>query len=115
MYLDHEFRQGGLEANDYYWAVIFVQALSTPKKPEFREIFHSVSKRSDFKGSIHLLTAGVAVGQFDTVVEVLAANLPRLQKYVRDSQRLATDEGRQVHTVTYFAPAWQQQPDDGRF
>lgn len=115
MYVDHEFRQSGLTASDYYWAVIFVQALGTPKKPEFRDVFHSVSKRNDFKGSIHLLTAGVAVGQFDTVVEVLAAKLPHLQKYVRDSQALANEKGRQVHTVTYFAPAWKQQPDDGVF
>jgi hypothetical protein len=114
-YVDREFDKEGLDAGDYFWAVIFVQALGTPKKPEFRDIFLDVSRRSDFKGSIHLLTAGVAVGQFDTVIEVLAANLSRLQKYVRDSQMLAQEKHREVHTVTYFAPRWTQQPPNGEF
>jgi hypothetical protein len=108
IFIDREFDEKGLEdGDDYYWAVIFVQALGTPKKPEFRDIFLKVAQRSDFKGGIHLLTAGVAIGQFDTVVEVLAGNFSRLQKYVRDSQMHAIEEGRQVHTVTYFAPRWQ--------
>jgi hypothetical protein len=108
IFIDSEFDEKGLgDGDDYYWAVIFVQALGTPKKPEFREIFRKVAQRGDFKGGIHLLTAGVAIGQFDTVVEVLAGSFRRLQEYVRESQMHANDEGRDVHTVTYFAPRWQ--------
>lgn len=53
------------------------------------------------------------VGQFDTVVEVLAANLSHLQRYVRSAQEIANDAGRNVHTVTYFSQRWFQTPESG--
>ncbi len=108
-FIDREFDERGLEdSDDYWWAVIFVQTLGTPTKPEIRNIFHQVSQGSEFKGGIHLLTAAVAVGQFDTVIEVLAGNLGRLQKYVRVAQSLAKEAGWDVHTVTYFSQHWQR-------
>ena len=97
----------------YYWAVIFIEALTTTKTPEPRDIFQKVALRPEFKGGIHLLTAGVVVGQFDTVVEVLAANLSHLQKYVRAAQESANDADRDVHTITYFARRWSQTPESG--
>jgi hypothetical protein len=115
VYVDQGFNPDGLHADDYYWAVIFVQALGTPKKGEFRDSFHDVALRPEFKGGIHLLTAAIAVGQFDTVVEILAANLTKLQDYVRDAQKLSNERGREVHTVTYFALRWIQRPLNGAF
>jgi hypothetical protein len=115
IYVDREFNEKGLEVGDYYWAVIFVQALATAKKPEPRDIFHEVASLPKFKGGIHLLTAGVVVGQFDTVIEVLAANLSRLKEYVRAAQQRANEAEREVHTVTYFAQNWLQRPVDGAF
>jgi hypothetical protein len=115
VFVDRSFTEEGLHADDYHWAVIFVQALGTPEDPEFRDIFHEVASRIDFQGGIHLLTAAIAVGQFDTVVEVLAANLSCLQRYVRAAQERSNELGREVHTVTYFAENWQQRPKDGSF
>lgn len=113
IYVDREFSSKGLHDDDYFWAVIFAQALSTPAKPEIRKVFRDVSQYERFRGGIHLLTAGVAVGQFDTMVEVLAANLPSLQEYVREAQGAAREKGREVHTVTYVAPRWAQRPEAG--
>lgn len=115
IYLDREFSFEGLETGDYYWAVIFIQALGTPTKLEVRDIFYDTSSQPQLQGGIHLLTAAVAVGGFDTVVEVLASNLLQLQAYVRDSQKLCSDNGQEIHTVTYFALQWQQKPSIAAF
>lgn len=111
MYVDGEFSKSELHDDDYYWAIIFIEALTAKTKPEPRDIFYEVAFRPEFKGGIHLLTAGVVVGQFDTVVEILAANLGHLQKYVRAAQESASQVGRDVHTVTYFAQRWSQTPE----
>lgn len=110
-YVDQHFSSKDLNAGDYFWAVIFVQALGTPpEKIEIRDTFHYVASRPKFHGGIHLLTAAVAVGRFDTVVEILAANLSLLQHYIRDAQKLSNERGQDVHTVTYFALRWEQKP-----
>lgn len=113
IYVDRKFSKSELHAGDYYWAIIFIEALTTKKTPEPCDVFHEVALRPEFSGSIHLLTAGVVVGQFDTVVEVLAANLSHLQRYVRSAQETANDAGRNVHTVTYFSQRWFQTPESG--
>lgn len=115
IYVDREFSQSELQDGDYYWAIIFIEALTTEKTPEPRDIFYDAALLPEFKGGIHLLTAGVVVGQFDTVVEVLAANLSHLQKYVRAAQEMANDHSRGVHTVTYFARRWSQIPENAAF
>jgi hypothetical protein len=108
MYVDQEFDAKPVRADDYFWAVIFVQALGTPGHPEPVEIFHDTA--SEYLGGIHVLTAAVAVGRFDSVVEVLAGSLLQLQLYVRRAQELCQENGQQVHTVTYFASEWRQRP-----
>jgi hypothetical protein len=115
IYVDREFSFEGLRTGDYYWAVIFIQALGTPTKLELRDMFYEAASKPEFQGGIHLLTAAVAVGRFDTVAEVLAANLLQLQAYVRGAQQLCSDEGQEVHTVTYFALRWQQRPSIAAF
>lgn len=114
-YIDQDFTSAGLAAGDYFWAVIFVQALGTPGKPELQHLFHTVAQRPTFKGNIHLLTAAVAVGQFDAVVEILAAKILNLQEFVREAQKLSSERSQHVHTVTYFAAQWDERPHGGRF
>lgn len=114
-YIDQDFTSTGLTVGDYFWAVIFVQALETPGKPELQHLFHTVAKRPKFRGNIHLLTAAVAVGQFDAVVEILAARIVSLRDFVRDAQKLCSDRSQQVHTVTYFAAQWEEKSRGGRF
>ncbi len=114
-YIDQAFSVEGLDTGDYYWAVIFVQALGTPTKVEVRDLFSETASEPDLQGGIHLLTAAVVVGRFDTVVEVLAANLLKLQAYVRSAQKRCSDDGQEVHTVTYFALQWDQMPSIASF
>lgn len=83
MYVDRTFVADDTLTRDYRLATIFVQALGDCKKPEFIDIFREVAGWEEFRGCIHLLTAAVAVGQFDSVVEVLASNVDQLKSYVR--------------------------------
>jgi hypothetical protein len=117
IYLDREFSNAHLFDNDYVWATIFIQALGGVRKPEFPKIFYEVSEDQRFWGGVHLLTAAITVGQYDSVVEILASNLDVLQNYVRDAQRFALDEHqREAHTVTYFATHLKSNlPDAGEF
>lgn len=106
-YVDQDFDCAHLD-KDYFWGTIFVQALGTPGQPELQHLFQAVSERTIFKGNIHLLTAAVAVGQFDAVVEVLAAKIENLQDFVREAQKLSRERSQHIHTVTYFAAQWEQ-------
>lgn len=109
MYVDQDFVADKDLVADFRWAVIFVQALGERKTPEFPDIFREVALMDEFKGCIHILTAAVAVGQFDSVVEVLASNVSCLKDYVRKAQDHGRREwGREAHTVTYFADDWRQ-------
>jgi hypothetical protein len=114
-YIDQDFTSAGLEAADYFWAVIFVQALGTPGKPELQHLFHTLAMRPTFRGNIHLLTAAVAVGQFDAIVEILAAKIANLQSFVREAQELSRERSQHIHTVTYFAAQWDEKSSDGGF
>lgn len=115
IYVDQDFVADNSLVSDYRWAVIFVQALDDCKKPEFRDIFREVASRPEFKGSIHLLTAAVAVGQFDSVIEVLASNVSRLKSFVRTAQAHGRESEREAHTVTYISEDWRQRSADHRF
>jgi hypothetical protein len=106
IYLDKTFSNEHLGDADYLWATIFVEALGGERKPEFPEIFYDVAQgeRFGFWGGVHLLTAAITVGQFDSVVELLAVNQDVLQRYVREAQDFAWAEyGREAHTITYFS------------
>lgn len=104
IYLDKTFCNEHLRETDYLWATIFVEALGGDRKPEFPEIFYKVAEQEKFWGGVHLLTAAITVGQFDSVIEILAVNQDVLQKYVRESQDFAwAEHGREAHTITYFA------------
>ena len=110
IYLDKQFSTQHLKKRGYRWATIFLQDLGGERSREYTEIFYEVSEDREFRGALHLLTAAVTVSQYDSVVEVLVANLDVLQKYVRDAQRHAWEEyGRRVHTITYFATEIQRQ------
>ncbi|HTA97714.1 MAG TPA: hypothetical protein VK730_08750 [Solirubrobacteraceae bacterium] len=113
-YIDQDFKGAHLD-KDYFWATIFVQALGTPGQPELQHLFQTVSKRTMFMGNIHMLTAAVAVGQFDAVVEVLAAKIVNLQHFVREAQKLSRERSQHIHTVTYFAAQWEQKAPGRRF
>ena len=113
-YIDQDFKGENLD-KAYFWATIFVQALGTPGQPELQHLFQTVSKRTLFLGNIHLLTAAVAVGQFDAVVEVLAAKIENLQHFVREAQKLSRERSQHIHTVTYFAAQWEQKTFGLRF
>ena len=111
-YVDQDFKGAHLD-KDYFWATIFVQALGTPGQPDLQHLFQTVSKRTLFMGNIHLLTAAVAVGQFDAVVEVLAAKIENLQHFVREAQKLSRERSQHIHTVTYFAAQWEAERRPG--
>lgn len=115
MYVDSDFVADDTLVRDYRLATIFIQALGDSKKPEFIDVFREVAAEKPFRGSIHLLTAAVAVGQFDSVVEVLAANLEQLKNYVRAAQACAREQGKEAHTVTYIAEKWRQRTSGGSF
>ena len=102
IYIDKTFKCQHLAKNDYIWANIFVQGLGGNPEVEFPKVFYDV-ERMKFHGGIHLLTAAVTIGQYDSVVEVLAANIDVLQEYVRQCQDSALDQGREAHTVTYVS------------
>ncbi len=104
IYLDKTFSNEHLGDTDYLWATILVEALGGERKPEFPEIFYSVAEQEKFWGGVHLLTAAITVGQFDSMIELLAVNHDVLQKYVRESQDFAwAKHGREAHTITYFS------------
>jgi len=115
MYVDSDFPTDETLVRDYRWATIFVQALGDAKKPEFVDVFREVANWEPYRGCIHLLTAAVAVGQFDSVIEVLASNLDQLKNYVRAAQAHARDQEKEAHTVTYIAEKWRQRTAGGRF
>ena len=103
-YVDKSFSNEHLGESDYIWATIFVQTLGGRRSIEFPDIFFEASEKEEFWGGVHMLTAGITVGQFDSVVEILAANLGVLQRYVRKAQAYAWETyGREAHTITYFA------------
>jgi uncharacterized protein with GYD domain len=99
----------------YILATIFVEALGGPRKPEFPELLYEVAMSGSFAGGLRLLTAAVTVGQYDSVVEVLAANREILQRFVREAQAYALKErGREAHMITYFATdLWCRHDDMG--
>lgn len=101
-YVDTAFSCKHLSRKDYVWANIFVQGLGGDPALEFPKIFQDV-ERMNFHGGVHLLTAAITIGQYDSVVEVLAANIDVLQDYVRSCQDSALDQGREAHTVTYVS------------
>ncbi len=115
MYVDRDFVVDETLVRDYRLATIFIQALGDRKKPEFVDVFREVAGWKECRGSIHLLTAAVAVGQFDSVVEVLASNVEQLKNYVRKAQRHGRDQGKEAHTVTYIAEKWRQRTSGGSF
>jgi hypothetical protein len=115
MYVDSDFVADETLVGDYRWATIFIQALGDSKKPEFVDVFREVANERPFRGCIHLLTAAVAVGQFDSVVEVLASNLDQLKNYVRAAQARAREQKKEAHTVTYIAEKWRQRTSGGSF
>jgi hypothetical protein len=115
MYVDGDFSGDETLVRDYRLATIFVQALGNRKKPEFIDVFREVAGWKEFRGCIHLLTAAVAVGQFDSVVEVLASNVIQLKKYVRTAQAESRERRKEAHTVTYIAEQWRQRDSGGRF
>lgn len=104
IYIDKTFSDEHLGDSDYIRATIFIQALGGERSVEFPEIFHEVAEKEDFWGGVHLLTAAITVGQFDSVAEILASNLDILQSYVREAQLHAWKMyEREAHTITYFA------------
>jgi hypothetical protein len=104
IYLDKTFSNEHLGDTDYVWATIFIQALGGTRSIEFPDIFYEVAEKEEFWGGVHLLTGAITVGQFDSVVEILACNLDILQTYVRAAQSHAWKQHkREVHTITYFA------------
>lgn len=110
IYVDKTFSNEHLTKHDYdVWATIFVQGLGGDPDVEFPKVFHDVQK-NDFHGGVHLLTAAVTVGQYDSMIEIIAANVDLLQKYVRACQDSAMNEGRQAHTVTYFSMGLEPRP-----
>jgi len=115
MYVDSDFVADDTLVRDYRLATIFVQALGDRKKPEFVDIFREVAGWQEYKGCIHLLTAAVAVGQFDSVIEVLASNVDQLKNYVRAAQAHGRGQGKEAHTVTYIAEKWRQRTSGGSF
>jgi transcriptional regulator with XRE-family HTH domain len=104
IYIDKTFSGEHLGESDYIWATIFIEALGGQRSVEFPEIFYEVAEEERFWGGVHLLTAAITVGHFDSVVEILASNLDVLQHYVREAQSHAwTKYNREAHTITYIA------------
>lgn len=114
-YVDRDFDSAGLREDDYFWAIILVVPLSTPPRPRAGFVEAFVSAARAFRGGVHLLTAAEGVGRFDTVAEVLVAKPALLREYVRLAQQFSMESGRALHTVTYLATKWRQQPTTGPF
>jgi hypothetical protein len=106
IYLDKAFSNEHLKETDYHWAMICLQALGGERDIEFPQIFFEVAEQKMFWGGVHLLTAATAVGQYDSVVEVLVSNLEILKKYVRKAQNVAKEKySRDLHMISYVAIA----------
>ncbi|HEX8053548.1 MAG TPA: helix-turn-helix transcriptional regulator [Thermoleophilaceae bacterium] len=91
------------------WATIFIQALGGERQPEFPQLFYERANQPDFWGGVHFLTGAVTIGQYDSVVEIIAGNVNILKEYVRAAQKHAATKpyDRHAHTITYYT----HQPD----